>query len=166
MLYFYCKILTAWGSCVADVTFAFQAFLVIIRYADSLFSTGKSFWFTSTLFSYTIRKREEKMCHKWPERFLVLNCANSSFSSFILKQETIILSLDNNDSDIMSCGMMQKKRGLRIWWKSSFTGITTSSKTCQYHNDVKIEKGKLYKYIRIIRNPAKPTLFFLYKVNN
>ena len=25
-----------------------------------------------------------------------------------------ILSLDNNDSDIMGCGMMQKKRGLGI----------------------------------------------------
>ena len=156
MLSSYCKKeLTTWGPCVSRFAFTFKAFPVIVRDADCLFATEKVVWFTSTLFSYTIRKREGKMCHKWPERFLVWNCANSSFSSFILKQETVILSLDTNDSDIM------KKRGLRIWWKSSFTGITTSSKTCQYHSDVKTEKGKLYKYIRIIRNPAKPTLFFL-----
>ena len=28
------------------------------------------------------------MYHKWAERFLVLKCAKSSFSCFILKQET------------------------------------------------------------------------------
>ena len=33
---------------------------------------------------------------------------------FSLKQETIILSLDNNVSDIMGCGMMPKKRGLQF----------------------------------------------------
>ena len=131
----YCKKTYRMGPCVAGVAFAFQAFPVIVRDADSFFSTRKVFRFTSILFSYTIRKREEKMCDKWPERFLVLNSANSSFSSFIVKQETIILPLDNND--IMNCGMIQKKRGLHIWWKSSFTEITTSSKTCQYHNDVK-----------------------------
>ena len=29
-------------------------------------------------------------------------------------QETVILPLDNND--IINYGMMQKKKGLRIWW--------------------------------------------------
>ena len=57
----------------------FQTIPVIVRDADFLFSTRKVFWFTSTLFSHPIRKREDKMCHKWLERFLVLNYANSSF---------------------------------------------------------------------------------------
>ena len=56
--------LTAWGSCVSRVTFASYAFPVIVRDADCLFSTGKVVRFTSTLCSYTIRKQEEKMCHK------------------------------------------------------------------------------------------------------
>ena len=116
MLSSYCKKrkLTAWGPCVSRFAFTFKAFPVIVRDADCLFASRKVFWFTSTLFSYTTRTPEEKMCHKWPERYLVWNCANSSFSSFILKQETIILSLDNNDWDIMGCGMLQKKRGLRF----------------------------------------------------
>ena len=55
---------TAWGSCVSRFAFTFQAFPVIVRDADRLFSTRIGFRFASTLFSYTIRKREEKMCHK------------------------------------------------------------------------------------------------------
>ena len=50
--------LTTWGSCVAEVAFAFEAFPVIIRNADSLLSTGKVLRFTATLFSHTTKNRK------------------------------------------------------------------------------------------------------------
>ena len=48
------------------------------------------------------------------ERFLLLNCANSSFLSFIQikARNDHPLPLDNND--IMSCGIMQKKKGYAL----------------------------------------------------
>ena len=105
------KELTAWAPCVSRLAFAFETIPVIVRDAVFLFSTRKAFWFTSTLLSYTIRKREDKMCHKWPERFLLLNCANPSFLPFvqIKARNDHPIPLDNND--IMSCGMMQQKKG-------------------------------------------------------
>ena len=52
------KKLTAWGACVSWFAFAFRAFPVIVRDADSLFPTRKVVRFTATLFSCTTRSEE------------------------------------------------------------------------------------------------------------
>ena len=65
---------TAWGNCVS--WFAFRAFPVIVRDADSLIPTRKVARFTATLFSCTIRA---EACND--SKVMLLNSANSSFSS-------------------------------------------------------------------------------------
>ena len=76
------KKLTAWGSCVAEVAFAFQAFPVIVRDADSLFATEKVVRFTATLFSCKIIKRRALCVTCNDSKVMLLNSTNSSFSSF------------------------------------------------------------------------------------
>ena len=79
----YCeKKLTAWGSCVAEAAFAFQALPVIVRDADSLFATEKVVRFTATLFSYTIKKKRALCVTCNDSKIMLLNSTNSSFSSF------------------------------------------------------------------------------------
>ena len=99
--FYYKKKLTAWGPCVSRVAFASQAFPFIVRDADSLVSAGKVFWFTFTLLSYTIRKRRavSLKCNGW--KVVLLSSANSSFWSFILKQETVILTLPRSSGDVI-----------------------------------------------------------------
>ena len=150
-----CKKTYRMGYLCIRVAFAFHAFPVIGRDADFLFATGKLFRFTATLFSCTVRNRRALCvrCNVW--KVMLSNCQIELLVFHSKARNDHLIPLDNND--IMNCGMMQKKKG--------YVFDDKKRKTCQYYNDVKTLKGKLYTYIiRMIRNRAKPTPFFLKKV--
>lgn len=79
MLYIYEMKLTAWDPSISRVTFALEAFSVIVGNADSLFATGNVFRFTATLFSCAIRKQEH-FVSQLIERFILLNVQIKAFS--------------------------------------------------------------------------------------
>ena len=74
----------------------------------------------------------------------------------MVQQETIIPSLDNNDSDIMGFGMMQKKRGLRFDESPHLLDSQQAAKRASITMTLKLRK----------ENTAKPIALFSKKVKN